>query len=86
MITDNNLPQHVEYSDFGRFVVETLIAYGVEDKALRRPDVEWGHSSDGAMFTNSCSHVTAGGQLLDIDAIDPITNKRIFDAGIENGV
>ena len=38
------------------------------------------------MFANSCSHVTAGGRLLDIDAINPITNKRIFDAGIENGV
>ena len=55
----------------------------MEDKALRRPGVEWGRSSDGAIFTNSHSHVTAGGQLLDIDAIGPITNKRIFD-GFKN--
>jgi hypothetical protein len=72
-----------QYKDFGKFVVETLIAYGLGEKAQLREGVEWGWTSDGANFTRDRGHTTSGGRPLDIDAVFPGTEVRIFDDGLD---
>ena len=83
LLTPPDKPQRVEYEDYGKFIVETKTVYGLDVKAQSRPGPEWGHSSDGADFSRSRGHDTAGECTLDLDAIDPLTKERLFDDGVE---
>ena len=77
-------PQRVEYQDLGVFVADTLIAYGLEEKALSQPGVQCGHSSDGANFSRSTGLVTTGDRPLDLATVDPLTREPLFEIGLES--
>ena len=74
--------ERVEYKDFEKIIIETIIAYGLEEKALTK-GVEIAFSSDGADFTRICGHTSTGFQILDIGSKYPGTNILIFDDGFD---
>ena len=68
----------------GKFFVETLVDYGLGEKAQLPEGVEWGWTSDGANFTRERGHTTSGGRPLDIDTCYPVTSDKIYDTGVDD--
>ena len=74
--------EHVEYKDFEEIIIETIIAYGLEEITITKC-VEISFSSDGADFTHMRGNTSTGFQILDIRSKYPGTDILIFDDGFD---
>ena len=82
LVKEERICEHVEYSDFGKIIVEDIKAHGLEHKALTE-GVLIGARSDGADFSRSRGHTSTGWRILDIGAKVPGTDKPFFNNGLD---
>ena len=71
-----------QYKNFGKFIIETIDAYGLKGIALTRA-VQIGWSSDGADLTKLRKHTSLGMRILDLEAKVPGTEELLYHDGFD---
>ena len=77
LVRDTLFGEMACYKSFDMFIVNSFIAYGIDEVAQVRL-VGWGFSADGEDVTHLHKQTSSGSRPLDLDTRDPITNDLLF--------